>query len=413
MINSGLYANQVEDFSVVGINYRKSAADVRGLYAINDDQYRTILDIAPALGLKDFFILSTCNRTEIYGCVHQIELFVQLILSQSSGSEVAFRQMFYVKRGSSAINHFFEVGSGLDSQILGDYEIVGQIKKAVQTSKEKGFISSFTERLFTHMMQASKSIKNNTSLSDGTVSVSYSVAQYIKENVPEYIDKNILIIGTGEIGRATCRNLVEYTGANKITLINRTSSKAIKLANELELKTASYEDLYPEISKADIIIVASANTRQTIEKKYLQESANKLFIDMSIPFSVDRSITELEGVELMNVDQLSLVTNRTMMQRASEVPKARKILEESNKDFFAWYERRKQTSVLNDVKNKLYEISHDPKFYSADVSESGNKLHDEVIQKVVNGMACKLKEKNQKGCQYLEAINEFMSITAK
>ena len=165
MLNSGLYANQVEDFSVVGINYRRSAFDVRGQYAINEDQYKTILDIAPAVGLNDFFVLSTCNRTEIYGCVHQIELFVQLILSQSSGSEVAFRQMFYVKRGSSAIKHFFEVGSGLDSQILGDYEIVGQIKKAVQVSKKRGFISSFTERLYNQMLQASKSIKNNTSYS--------------------------------------------------------------------------------------------------------------------------------------------------------------------------------------------------------------------------------------------------------
>ena len=183
MLSNGLYVNQIEDFTVVGINYRKSAADVRGHYTINEEQYKIILDIAPALEINDFFVLSTCNRTEIYGCVHHIELFVQLILSQSTGSEVAFRQMFYVKRGASAIKHFFEVGSGLDSQILGDYEIVGQIKKAVQSSKKRGLISSFTERLFNYMMQASKSIKNNTGLSDGTVSVSYSVVQYIKENV--------------------------------------------------------------------------------------------------------------------------------------------------------------------------------------------------------------------------------------
>lgn len=413
MINSGLYANQVEDFSVVGINYRKSAADVRGQYAINEEQYQTILKIAPALGLKDFFILSTCNRTEIYGCVHQIELFVQLILSQSSGSEVAFRQMFYVKRGSSAIKHFFEVGSGLDSQILGDYEIVGQIKKAVQTSKEKGFISSFTERLFTYMMQASKSIKNKTSLSDGTVSVSYSVAQYIKDKVEDYQNKKILIIGTGEIGRATCRNLVEYTGTNNITLINRTQEKAVNLANELDLQSASYDEMYDEISKADIIIVASANVQKTIEVQHLIVSGKKLIIDMSIPFSVDRAVASLEGIELINVDELSAVTKTTMMQRASEVPKARKILEKSNNDFFAWYEQRKQTSVLNKVKNKLYEISHDPNFRINNTSPAENAHHEEVIQRVVNGMACKLKEKNQKGCQYLEAINEFMSITAK
>ena len=127
--------------------------------------------------------------------------------------------MFYVKRGASAIKHFFEVGSGLDSQILGDYEIVGQIKKAVQSSKKRGLISSFTERLFNYMMQASKSIKNNTGLSDGTVSVSYSVVQYIKENVDGYADKNILLVGTGDIGRSTCQNLVEYLETHNMIIV--------------------------------------------------------------------------------------------------------------------------------------------------------------------------------------------------
>jgi len=412
MLSTGLYVNQIEDFTVVGINYRKSAADIRGQYTVNDEQYKIILDIAPALGLNDFFVLSTCNRTEIYGCVHHIELFVQLILSQSTGSEVAFRQMFYVKRGASAIKHFFEVGSGLDSQILGDYEIVGQIKKAVQSSKKRGCISSFTERLFNYMMQASKSIKNKTGLSDGTVSVSYSVVQYIKENVQGYAEKNILLVGTGDIGRSTCQNLVEYLGISKITLINRTVEKAASLAKELKLKYATYELLKEELQKADIIIVSSANGNVTIKKEDLNASASKLIIDLSIPFSVEAKVSDLPNVTLVNVDELSLVTNQTMMQRAAEIPKAQEIIESSKAEFFKWYEVRKQTSVLNEVKSKLYEISHNPVFALSETAKA-DPCHDEVIQKVVNGMAYKLKEKNQRGCQYLEAINEFMNITAK
>ncbi|MBP9124421.1 MAG: glutamyl-tRNA reductase, partial [Saprospiraceae bacterium] len=349
MLSNGLYVNQIEDFTVVGINYRKSAADVRGHYTINEEQYKIILDIAPALGLNDFFVLSTCNRTEIYGCVHHIELFVQLILSQSTGSEVAFRQMFYVKRGASAIKHFFEVGSGLDSQILGDYEIVGQIKKAVQSSKKRGLISSFTERLFNYMMQASKSIKNNTGLSDGTVSVSYSVVQYIKENVDGYADKNILLVGTGDIGRSTCQNLVEYLETHNITLVNRTIEKAALLAKELNLNYATYDLLKEELQKADIIIVSSANGNVTIKKEDLNASASKLIIDLSIPFSVEAKVSDLPNVTLVNVDELSSVTNQTMMQRAAEIPKAQEIIESSKAEFFKWYEVRKQTSVLNEV----------------------------------------------------------------
>jgi len=411
MIKSGLYANQIEDFSVVGINYRKSAADVRGQYAINEQQYKNILDIAPSFNLNDFFILSTCNRTEIYGCVQQIELFIQLILSQSTGSEVEFRQMFYVKRGASAIHHFFEVGSGLDSQILGDYEIVGQIKKAVQLSKERGFISSFSERLFNHMMQASKAIKNNTALSDGTVSVSYSVVQYIRENIADYTNKNILIIGTGEIGTSTCRNLVEYLGIRKITLINRTHQKALSLGAEFDLKVGRFEHLHEEINTADIIIVSSVSSQNIISKGDINASGNKTIIDLSIPFSVDSSVAEQDGITLVNIDELSSLTNATMMHRIAEVPKAKTIIDSTKVEFFNWYEKRKQTAVLNQVKNKLQEISHNPAFIGQNNAE--DIQHAELIQKVVNGMAYKMKEKNQRGCQYLEAINEFMNITAK
>ena len=412
MIKSGLYANQIEDFSVVGINYRKSAADVRGQYAINEQQYRNILDIAPGFDLHDFFILSTCNRTEIYGCVQQIELFIQLILSQSTGSEVEFRQMFYVKRGISAINHFFEVGSGLDSQILGDYEIVGQIKKAVQLSKERGFISSFSERLFNHMMQASKAIKNNTALSDGTVSVSYSVVRYIRENISDYANKNVLIIGTGEIGTSTCRNLVEYLGIKNITLINRTREKALELGAEYDLTVSYFEDLKTEINAADVIIVSSVSSQNIISSGDIDTHTSKVIIDLSIPFSVDRTLSELEGITLVNVDELSSLTNATMMHRSAEIPKAKTIIEDTKVEFMKWYELRKHTAVLNQVKNKLHEISHNPAF-TVQESTADNARHAEMIQKVVNGMAYKMKEKNQRGCQYLEAINEFMNITAK
>lgn len=412
MIKSGLYNNQLEDFTVVGINYRKSAADVRGMFAISEAQYQNILAIAPQFGLHDFFILSTCNRTEIYGCVQQIELFVQLILSQSSGSEVAFRQMFYVKRGSSAIRHFFEVGSGLDSQILGDYEIVGQIKKAIQTSKEKGFVSSFTERLFNHMMQASKAVKNHTKLSDGTMSVSYSVVQYLKEKVDDLPGKRIVLVGTGEIGTATCHNLVNYLQLSNITLINRTGEKADALAVELGLRSAPMARISDELRNADIVIVSTGGEQPLISAAMVDDGHHRFLIDMAIPFAVEKDTGLLDHITLVNVDQLSVLTNKTMEQRLAEIPKAKEIIDATHQEFIAWYANRKKTAVLNNVRHKLEEISHQPEFRHTDPA-GGNQEHAEIIQKVINGMACKMKEKNQCGCQYLEAINEFMSIAGK
>jgi glutamyl-tRNA reductase len=290
---------------------------------------------------------------------------------------------------------------------------VGQIKKAVQMSKERGFISSFSERLFNHMMQASKAIKNNTCLSDGTVSVSYSVVQYIREHVENFAHKKYLVIGTGEIGTAACRNLSEYLGINNITVVNRTREKAEILASELNLSVGSFENISVEVAKADVVIVSSVSSQSIINAGDLNKIEDKLIIDLSIPFSVDRSLADQQGITLVNVDELSAITNATMMHRIGEVPKAKNIIAETNADFMKWYGMRKQTAVLNEVKNKLHEISHNPNFVAQSGSGNDNEKHSELIQKVVSGMAYKMKEKNQRGCQYLEAINEFMNITAK
>jgi glutamyl-tRNA reductase len=141
------YFKNISNFFVAGINYKKSDASVRGKFAICNEQYAAILQQASLQGLNEVFILSTCNRTEIYGfayCSHQL---VELLCSQTEGDAEGFKKSAYIKNGSDAIKHLFNVGAGLDSQILGDYEIVGQLKTAVKFAKQNGFIGTFTERL--------------------------------------------------------------------------------------------------------------------------------------------------------------------------------------------------------------------------------------------------------------------------
>lgn len=141
------YLKDISDFYVAGINYKKSDASVRGQFAIGDEQYSRILEKATQQGLNEIFVLSTCNRTEIYGfayCSHQL---VELLCSETIGDSETFKESAYIKNGIEAIEHVFNVGAGLDSQILGDYEIVGQLKNAVKFSKSEGFVGAFTERM--------------------------------------------------------------------------------------------------------------------------------------------------------------------------------------------------------------------------------------------------------------------------
>lgn len=394
--------SRISDFWIVGINYKKTEATIRGSFAINMQQYADILSIAPGYGLNELFILSTCNRTEVYGLAKDPQQLIDLLCTQTEGDAATFKSMAYVKNGTDAIMHIFEVGAGLDSQILGDYEIVGQLKQAAKFAKQQGFISAFMERLLNNVLQSSKAIKSNTALSGGTVSVSFAAVQYIKEH-RTVKNKNILLLGTGKIGRNTCKNLVDYLHTHNITLINRTEEKAQKLAEEMGLRHAPVSRLDDEIRGADIILVATNATQPTILKHQLDAYGDKLIIDMSIPYNVEAGVSALSHITLVNVDDLSKIKDETLQKRLQEVPKAKIIIDEHISEFIEWYEMRKYVPTLKALKKKLSEITF------SDTISSKNTCPEKRIQKAVNGMANKLRTENTVGCHYIEAINDFIA----
>lgn len=401
------YLKDIADFYVVGINYKKSDACVRGQFAIGSDQYSNLLQKAAAQGLNEVFILSTCNRTEIYGfafCSHQL---VELLCSETVGNAETFKSSAYIKNGVEAIEHVFNVGAGLDSQILGDYEIVGQLKNAVKFSKKQGFVGAFTERLINCVLQSSKLIKNNTQLSGGTVSVSFAAVQYIKQVVANPSSKNILLLGVGKIGRNTCKNIVDYLGTKNITLINRSPEKAKELARELGLGSASLENLSTEIAKADIILVATNSPQPTILKEHVEGKGEKLIIDLSIPYNVHEEAQQLSSVQMVNVDELSKLKDETLRMRTAEVPKARGIIAEVMAEFNEWYQMRRHVPMLKQLKIKLKELYTHP-LYSNSTTTCPKKI-DTQIQRVLNETAGKIKVQNQRGCQYLAALNDFIN----
>lgn len=400
------YFKNLSNFYVAGINYKKSDACVRGQFAINSDQYSSILEKAALQGLNELFILSTCNRTEIYGfayCSHQL---VELLCSETVGDAETFKQSAYIKNGVEAIEHVFQVGAGLDSQILGDYEIVGQLKLAVKQAKDLGFVGGFTERMVNCVLQSSKSIKNNTALSGGTVSVSFAAVQYIRNKVVNPSSKSILLLGVGKIGRNTCKNLVDYLETTNITLINRSPEKAAELAGELGLKSALLEDLEQEVAKADIILVATNSPEPVILQHHVEGQGEKLIIDLSIPYNVEATAQSLSNVHLVNVDELSKLKDETLKMRLAEVPKAKAIIAEVMQEFEEWCEMRKHVPMLKDLKVKLKELYAHPHY--TQTTTCPKKL-DVQIQRVLNETAGKIKIQNQRGCQYIAALHDFIS----
>ena len=410
--NHMLLANMTDitQFFVAGINYKKTDAVIRGQFAINNEQYGEILIKAKEQGLCELFILSTCNRTEIYGFANSAAQLIQLLCEHTEGSLETFEQLSYIKKGQDAIRHLFNVSAGLDSQILGDYEIVGQIKSAAKFAKKHFCIGAFTERLVNAVLQSSKVIKNQTALSGGTVSVSFAAVQCIKEKVKKISAKKILLLGTGRIGRNTCKNLVDYLDAKNITLINRTEDKAQQLSDELGLHHAPIHELKKYIRESDIILVATNSPEHVISVSDLENTGEKLIIDLSIPCNVEQSAALLSNITLVNVDELSKLKDDTLKKREAEIPAVKDIIKEQLNDFMEWHQMRRHVPVLKAVKTKLQEIHTDPvylqRFYSVSLNGAN---HHHNIQKVLNGMAVKMRRQNQYGCYYIEAINEFLT----
>lgn len=407
----GDYPKDLQHFFVVGLSYKKSDSAVRSRFAISQEQYDWILEQAKARGIAELFVLSTCNRTEIYAIAPELDALITLICEATGQSEEEFKQFAYLYRAENAVQHLFQVAAGLDSQILGDYEIVGQIKIAIKYAKEKAAIGPFIERLFNQVLATSKLIKNQTALSSGSVSVSFAAIQYLKDRVPDVANKSVLLIGTGKIGRNTCKNLIDYLGCTNITLMNRTHEKAEKLAKELDLAALPASFLAQTVADTDIIIVASNAAEAIIRPEHLKPGTEQWIIDLSIPNNVAPEVSEVDGKELLNVDQLSRMKDETLLKRQAEVPKALAIIAQQSGEFYDWCKMRKQLAVLGQVKLKLEEIHVNPQWVYTTTFTNTEEAAIR-IQKVLNTMAAKMRVKNQRGCHYLEAINDFMAFGA-
>lgn len=404
----------IGDFFIVGINYKKTDAAIRGQFSINTDQYQEVITSASEFNIKEFFVLSTCNRTEIYGFAESAERLSELLCTQTEGTLQEFKAMSYAKKGLEAIEHLFEVAAGLDSQILGDYEIVGQIKQAAKFSKQHHCVGAYLERLINEVLQACKKVRTTTGMSGGTVSVSFAAVQYAKQHFVNVAGKNILLLGTGKIGSNTCKNIVDYLPGTLVTVMNRTDEKAAELASKYSLGYDLYENLQSNIDRADIILVATSAEEPIIRKENISGTASKLIIDLSVPCNVAPDANEHDHVVLLNVDELSKIKDETLQKRTAEIPKVKMIIREHIRAFEEWHDMRKHVPVLKHVKGHLQKIYAGFEYASVStpVSSFCEKAAEERIQKVINGMAVKMRTHNHRGCQYIEAMNDFISTAS-
>ncbi|MBS9461134.1 glutamyl-tRNA reductase [Flagellimonas sp. 389] len=402
-------------FYAIGLSYKKADAEIRGKFSLDVPAIDKIMVQAKEEGIDGLLVISTCNRTEFYGFAQHPYQLIKMLCDQTQGNVEEFQKVAYVYKNHDAISHMFKVGTGLDSQILGDFEIISQIKQGFYRSKKHEMANPFLERLCNAVIQASKRIKNETELSSGATSVAFASVRYILDTVPNISEKNILLFGTGKIGRNTCKNLVKHSKNSQITLINRTREKAEVVAGKFDLTVKDYGDLQSEIRRADILVVATGAQLPTISKALIYAKKPLLILDLSVPKNVSDDVLELENVSLVHLDQLSQITDDTLNKRKEFVPKAEGIIEQVREEFLKWLETRKFAPVINALKEKLKimkeeEIDFHSKKLSDFNEDQAEIISDRIIQKITKQFANHLKSSEVDTEDSLELIQKVFQL---
>lgn len=347
----------LSQFICLGVNHWKAEVEVRERFSItNEDKQRAFLHAAYDQGIKNLFIYSTCNRTEIFGYGADFEHILRLLLNHSKGTKKDFLDFGFVYEGEEAIQHMMEVAVGLDSQILGDLQIVKQIKDAVAFAREEGTLDREIQKLLQLLFITHKRVRTETALGQGAATTSYAAIQWAKKRLETLENRNILLVGLGKIGAVTCSNLLNL-GCKNVAIVNRTEEKAAEFAKHHGIKHAPFSHLAEEIAFSDLVIVTTGADEYVIGPKEVELAKAKgqltIFMDMSVPRNVDPAIDAYDFVDVANMDMLSEVTDEAYKLRADSIPAAKKIIKESIQELKFWIAEQAVVPTIKALTQKL------------------------------------------------------------
>lgn len=382
---------KISDFCTVGVNHWEASIDVRERFSLSDQQKEDLIRGAKREGIESLFVISTCNRTEIFGQNVSAQELIRLLVTYSNASLEEFHNYGFEKEGQRAAEHLFQVTVGLDSQILGDLQVVNQVKEAYDFASDLDAVDGELHRLMQHVFRAHKRSRNETSLGEGAATTAYAAVKFAVETFDNLKDKKILLVGTGKIGKVTCKNLINL-GARKLTLINRTRDRAEFVADKFDLQVASMENLPQEIADADLIIVATGAKKPVVTlddmKPSILNPEFKVMVDLSVPRNIDPEIGELDFVDLANMDFLTDVTDEAYRKREENIPLVKKIIDDELTDYKNWLSKQKIVPTIKALTNKFDSIREDEyEFFKNKISDTDKEKVENLTRRIVNKIA--------------------------
>ena len=390
------------NIAVVGLSHKTAPVEVREKLSIPEPQLETaIAHLLSYPHLQEVAILSTCNRLEIYLVATEtqpgIREVTQFLSEKSKLSLHQLRPHLFTLLHDDAIMHLMRVAAGLDSLVLGEGQILSQVKQTHKLSQQYKGISRILNRLFTQAVTAGKRVRTETSIGTGAVSISSAAVELVQMKVQNLSNYRITILGAGKMSRLLVQHLLSK-GGNQITILNRTLGRAKELANQFpdaNLKIDTMSEMMSVMANSDIVFTSTSATEPIVDRSKLETiltaSQSLMLVDISVPRNVATDVNELAHVQAYNVDDLKAVVAQNHESRRQMAQEAEVLLEEEVQAFDVWWRSLETVPVINCLRDKIETIREQEleKALSRLGTEFADK-HQEVIEALTRGIVNKI-----------------------
>jgi glutamyl-tRNA reductase len=410
----------------IGMNHETAPVEVRECMASDPENVRRALSfIRESETMNEGLFLSTCNRVESIFTTEFVEEakedIISIMVRLGNLSKERFAESIYIYEDLGAVEHIFRVGSSLDSMVVGEPQILGQLKDAYRQATKEKTSGVIINRLMHRAFHTAKRVRTETGISESAVSISYAAVELAKKIFHDLKGKKVLLIGAGEMAELAAKHLLKH-GVDSICVSNRTFERAIQLANVLAANPVSFEEIDAQLANVDIVISSTASTEYVITyhqvKRSFRKRRNKplFFIDIAVPRDIEPSINNLGNAYVYDIDDLKGAIDQNIEQRQQEAIKADRIVKEEVVKFEQWIKtlsvvptiismREKAEAILEvEMKKSLKSLEN----LTADQIDAVKELTRSIAEKILNDPILYLKSRADRA-----ALNTYLDVTRK
>lgn len=354
--------------TLIGVNHETAGVEIRERLAVSAHNLPSCLNRAAACpGVAEALMLSTCNRSELYlvsNNGHHVEA-PQTVYAHALGiSHELFDGHSYVLHDSDAVAHVFKVASGADSMVLGETEIMGQLRRAVESAREAGMAGKILSRLGDKALSVGKRVRTETRIDKGCMSVASVAADLARQIFDDLSTRRVLVLGAGEMGALIARRMMDH-GARDLTVISRTLERATTLATDIGGRAVEFEAFTDELMLADIVITSTSSPHPLVTHRRVEAAAGAgrrrpmLLLDLAVPRDVEPQVREIDDVYLYDLDDLQQFAAKIADQRQCELPVVEQVAEDEARQFMVWAQSQQVVPLVLDIRQQAEAVRDD------------------------------------------------------